>query len=197
MSERRQQLNEAVMKSAFIEGQNIYLKGLSLEDASESYTHWLNDEEVCRHNGHHYFPNTRAKTESYIAAVSGDSSSLVLAVIEKGEDRHIGNISLQSIDWLARSAEFAILFGEKQYWGRGLAKEAGDLILAHGFNQLNLHRVYCGTSEDNTGMQKLALAMGMQLEGRRREAMYKNGGYRDILEYGILRAEYAARNSMQ
>jgi RimJ/RimL family protein N-acetyltransferase len=39
-------------------------------------------------------------------------------------------------------------------------------------------------------MQKLALKLGMKPEGRRRQAMYKNGKYSDILEYGILKTEY-------
>ena len=69
------------------------------------------------------------------------------------------------------------------------------LILGHGFGALNLHRVYCGTSSENVPMQKLALAMGFSLEGRRREALYKNFGYLDVLEYGLLRREWQAAST--
>jgi RimJ/RimL family protein N-acetyltransferase len=35
-------------------------------------------------------------------------------------------------------------------------------------------------------MQKLALKLGMSEEGRRREALWKNGIFADIVEYGLL-----------
>jgi RimJ/RimL family protein N-acetyltransferase len=53
-----------------------------------------------------------------------------------------------------------------------------------------LHRIYCGTHAQNTGMQKLALKLGMRQEGCRREAILKAGRFADIIEYGILSREY-------
>lgn len=87
-----------------------------------------------------------------------------------------------------KSAEFAILLGDKEFWGKGLSKEAGKLLLQYGFDTLKLHRIYCGTSEANIPMQHLALSLGMELEGRRKEAMFKDGLFYDILEYGIVLA---------
>jgi RimJ/RimL family protein N-acetyltransferase len=65
--------------------------------------------------------------------------------------------------------------------------EAGTLLINHAFKSLNLHRIYCGTSSDNIAMQKLAIKLGMAQEGLRKEAIYKNGNYSDILEYGLLK----------
>ena len=45
--------------------------------------------------------------------------------------------------------------------------EAGKLLINHAFNELNLHKVYCGTSSNNLGMQKLAINLGMVKEGVR------------------------------
>ena len=41
-------------------------------------------------------------------------------------------------------------------------------------------------------MNKLALAMGMTLEGTRRRHLFLDGERVDVLEYGILREEFAA-----
>ena len=46
--------------------------------------------------------------------------------------------------------------------------EAGSLLIDHGFNKLNLHRIHCGTSSENYAMQKLALKLGMSKEGEKR-----------------------------
>ena len=96
-------------------------------------------------------------------------------------------MSLQRIDWINRNAEFAIILGEREFWRKGIGVEAGGLIIRHGFNELGLIRIYCGTSERNAGMKKLALKLGMKEEGRRKKAIYKEGNYLDILEYGILK----------
>ncbi|MCA9803799.1 MAG: GNAT family N-acetyltransferase [Cyanobacteria bacterium HKST-UBA02] len=177
-------------RKPFLLGQNIYLKALTVDEITDSYLSWLNDENVCRFNSHHVFPYTRAGAEAYVSGLENSRDSLVLAVYVRDKDIHIGNISLGSIDFLHRNAEFAILMGEQDYWGRGLAKEAALLIVRHGFETLNLHRVYCGTSAENVAMQKLAAYMGMLEEGRRRQAMFKCGRYVDVIEYGVLREEF-------
>lgn len=181
------------MKHPFLIGKLVYLRALELEDLTGNYFQWFNDPEVCRFNSHGRFPNNMEKMEAYLHRAYTDPSLVVFAIISQENDAHVGNISLQGINLIDRSAEYAIILGEKEYWGKGVAKEASDLILQYAFRVLNLCRVYCGTSEDNTGMQKLAAYMGMTEEGRRREAIYKNGVYHDIVEYGILYREYFAK----
>ncbi len=66
----------------------------------------------------------------------------------------------------------------------------GRLVVEYGFNRLNLNRIHCGTSVHNQGMRGLAAKLRMRQEGLRRQAMFKLGEYVDIVEYGVLRAEY-------
>jgi len=174
----------------FIEGKTVDLRPLSLEDVSDTYVGWLNDAEVCEFNSHHVYPNTHELAVEYVTRVRSQKDDLVLAVIAKDTKKHIGNISLQNINPVNRSAEFAILMGDKGSWGKGIGTEAAKLIVKHGFEQLNLHRIYCGTSEENIAMQKLAIALGFQQEGVRKDGMYKNGAFRDIIEYGLLRKDH-------
>ena len=178
------------MKHAFLSGATIYLRPLSEEDAAGPYVNWLNDAAVCRYNSHHVFPYNRKKALDFIENALLGKDAIVLAVCRNEDGMHIGNASLQKIDLVSRSADFAILLGDTNSWGRGIGKEAGTLLLRHGFLELNLHRISCGTSAENTGMQKLALSLGMKQEGTRRDALYKHGRYIDILEYGILAEEF-------
>ncbi len=176
--------------NAFIAGKRIILRTLRLKDAQGPYVSWLNDAAVCRYNRHHVYPYYKHQAEKYIQKAADSREELVLAIITKPGAKHIGNIALQKIDLLSRNAEFSIILGDKKYWGKGYAKEAMQLILKHGFFQMNLHRIYCATSIDNLGMQRLALSVGMKKEGRRRQAAFKSGRYIDILEYGLLRGEF-------
>lgn len=173
----------------FLEGKRLYLRGLEESDANGNYPLWLNSESVCKGNSHHVYPYSREDAVLYIRSVQGSRSNLVLAIVLKSQ-QHIGNIALQSINHVNRSAELSILVGEMDAWGQGYAKEAASLICYHGFASLNLHRISCGTFATNIGMQKVAESLGMSKEGVRRKMIYKNGDYHDVFEYGVLRDEF-------
>ena len=167
----------------------ISLRALTKSDINGNYSNWFNDPKIVEHNSHGRFPMTKEKLETYVASVESNPSIIALAVIMRKTETHVGNISLQKINWIDRNAEIAFILGEKNYQNKGIMLRAGKLLINHAFNQLNLHRVYCGTIDSNLGMKSLAIKLGMQGEGRRREAVYKNGSYVDILEYGLTKTQ--------
>jgi [ribosomal protein S5]-alanine N-acetyltransferase len=175
---------------SFLHGERITLRALVKEDLNDNYLQWLNDEEVCRGNTHAVFPNTEEKMYRFYEAQQNHMSQVVLAIIHKNTNKHIGNVSLQNINWISRNAEFAIIMGDKEFWGNGLGEEAALLIVQYGFDRLNLHRIYCGTFSNNESMKKLAQKLFMKQEGVRREAVYKNGSYLDVFEFGVLKSEF-------
>jgi len=174
----------------FLTGKRLYLRALAESDAGGPYAGWFNDAETCRGNSHHVFPYTREAALEYIRHAAQTRTSLILAIVLSEGDRHIGNIALQDIHPLHRTAELSLIIGERDQWGKGLAHEAAELIVAHGFAALNLQRIGCGTFASNQAMQKLAVRLGMKEEGRRRSAFFKCGVYEDVIEYGLLRREY-------
>ena len=183
-----------MVNKCFLEGKVTHLRPLLVSDITDDYIGWLNDDEVCKYNSHHAFPYNRYKAEEYVKSISLSKDTLVLAIIDKKKEKHIGNVSLQHIDSLNSSAEFAILLGNKKYWGKGISKEVALLIMKHGFLELNLHRIYCGMAAGNIPMHKLAIFLGMEEEGRRKEAQFKSGKYNDIIEYGILKKSFLNKN---
>lgn len=178
---------------AFLEGPNIYLRALEERDLTSDYFQWLQDEEVCRQNSHAVFPNTEKAMVEFLRRAQDTGAAIVLAIISKAEDRHVGNVSLQQIDWIGRNAEFAILIGALEAHGRGVGSEAAELVVRYGFERLNLHRIYCGTFAENLAMRRLAEKLGMKPEGVRRQAAFKSGRYVDVHEYGVLRDEFLGR----
>jgi len=176
--------------SIIYETKRLFLRGLCKQDINDGYFHWFNDQKVCEYNSHGLFPNTKGKMEKYLNALEDTNDKLVWAIVEKESNKHIGNISLLEINWINRNAEFAIIVGEKKYWGQGYAYEAAKVLLEHSFAKLNLKRIYCGTAATNEGMQKLAVKLSMKKEGTRRKHLYLNGRYIDLVEYGLLREEF-------
>lgn len=181
---------ESNTTSAFLESDRIALRPLMESDAEGNYPNWLNDQQVNYGNSHHRFPYDSVQAVEYIRSNRGKRDSIVLAIVDKATNLHIGNISLQSIDYISRSAEFAIILGEKSFWGKGIGREAASMLFHHGFTALNLRRISFGTISMNHSVKKMAEALGMQLEGVRRQAFFKDGAYYDLLEYGVLRNEF-------
>ena len=173
----------------FLKGERVYLRQLNDADANRA-VEWFNDAEVCVGNSHHVLPHTRQDAIEYIHC----TEDFALAIIATDyEGIHIGNVALQNIHPVYRSADFSIIIGERDYWGKGYGKEAATLMFDHGFKAMNLHRIACGTFSTNTAMRKLTRSLGMSVEGLRIDAAYKNGEYLDVSEYGILREDWLNR----
>lgn len=178
----------------FLESKRIGLRQLSEVDIEGGYRDWFNDPVVCKYNSHHKYPIGEDELREYVKALQGDRFLIVMAVVDKESKKHIGNISLQEIDLLNREAEIAFLFGEKEYWGKGYATEAAEMMINHAFNELGLNRIYFGTADSNIGMQRVGEKLKFCKVGVRREALFKNGMYHDIYDYDLLRKEWSAAN---
>jgi [ribosomal protein S5]-alanine N-acetyltransferase len=165
-----------------------HLRDLLISDTDGPYAGWFQDQEVCKFNSHGKFFPSRADLLAYVEGCRG-ADRVVMAIVH-AQDGHVGNVSLQAISGIDRTAEFAILLGDRRHWRHGLGELAGRALLAHGFYKLNLERIHCGTAATNTGMQQLALRLGMREEGRRRAAVFLEGQRVDVVEYGILRDEF-------
>ena len=76
-----------------------------------------------------------------------------------------------------------------EYWGRGYATEAARAMLAFGFEELGLHRVWAECVADNVGSRRVLEKLGMTLEGRLRENQSIDGRWHDTLIYAILEQE--------
>jgi RimJ/RimL family protein N-acetyltransferase len=103
----------------------------------------------------------------------------------------VGNCALQSINWVNRSVEIAIVIGDKNYWGKGIATKAIAHMVRHAFLRLGMHRVWSGTAVTNQAMQRTFTQLAFTKEARFREAMFLNGNYEDVLVFSILSREYA------
>ncbi len=167
-----------------------YVRALCEADLAGSYRNWFEDQEVCRYNSHAKFARTDAWFRRFVQSI--DASKMLVWAICHDVDGHIGNVSLQALSMINRTAEFAILLGDQRHWGRGVGLLAARQLLEHGFRKLNLNRIYCGTASTNEGMRHLALALGMQQEGIRRAHLFLEGEWVDVVEYGILRDEFRA-----
>ena len=79
------------------------------------------------------------------------------------------------------------------HWGHGYATEAARAVLAFGFQDLRLHRVWASCVAENTASARVLEKLGMRQEGRLRENRWMKGRWWDTLVYGILQREWKAQ----
>lgn len=151
----------------------------------DNYLSWFNDPEINKYNSHAVLPCTEIKE------IKSDEIVWKICFSDRtSRVAYIGNIGLHNIDLINRSAEIAILIGEKGYHGKGIGIEVIKMVMNHGFVKMGLNRLYLGTAASNDSMREIAKKLGMKLEGARRQAIWINGYYDDVAEYGILKHEY-------
>lgn len=186
---------------------NIRIRPFTVNDTTGPWKNWMNDPDVTRYNSHGLFP-AQKDIDKFIANIYSDTH--VIWAVEYDEEKetsclervlnelsmswpsanlHIGNVSLQSIDFINRSAELAIVIGNKKYWAMGISTIVCDMVIKHAFEKLNLNRVWTGTSAENIGMQQVCKKLGMQKEGVFRQGMFSNGYFVDVFTYGVLRKD--------
>src|SRR5262249_51328341 len=99
----------------------------------------------------------------------------------------VGMVSLTSIDYVPRNAEYNAMVGGPR--GRGIGTAATRAMVRHGFFDLNLHRIYVSILRDNVGSIKMCANAGFREEGTIREGAYKNGRYHDLVLMGVLKSD--------
>lgn len=184
-----------------IGGPKLILAPFNKTFITPKYQGWFDDPVATRYNSHGVFPHSKEGTEQFLQDIESEKILVWAIIIDapRGVDAsgtephtnkiHMGNISLQSINWVNRSAELTILIGEKEYWGKGIGKAVCGIVLDHAFNLMNLSRIWTGTAVTNFAMQKICVSLDMKQEGRFRQGVYLNGRYEDVYCYGILKDE--------
>src|SRR3989344_5118547 len=160
-------------------GARIYLRQMTEADATERYVSWLNDPEVNRYLA------TKSATvpelRAYIASKNSQPDTLLFGIFLKEKDIHIGTIKLEPIDAVNKKATVAIMLGDKQQWGQGLAREALSLLIDYCFKDLQLAEVNLGVVAQNEAAVQTYVKLGFKEVQREIGAVhYPNGVFDQV-----------------
>lgn len=117
-----------------------------------------------------------------------------LAVTRKETGQLIGNCGIRRPSPGAHSADIGFEL-DSQYWGQGYATEAARAVVAFGFTQLQMHRIWAWCIAENAGSARVLEKVGMRREGELREKEYFRGRWWDTLLYAILDHEWRAQQA--
>jgi ribosomal-protein-alanine N-acetyltransferase len=124
------------------------------------------------------------------------TSFRLFLMVEKSTGLTIGRAGFHN--WQARHnrAELGYAMCLDHYRQKGYMKEALKLIVAYGFEQMDLNRIESFIGPGNTPSIKLAEGLGFTKEGLLRGHYNKNGELQDSACYGLLRHEYEAKRAV-
>jgi [ribosomal protein S5]-alanine N-acetyltransferase len=110
-------------------------------------------------------------------------------------DTVVGTATLHRLDSANRRAELGYALG-RAHWGRGLAREALQCLLAHAFGELRLHRMEADTDPRNARSCALLERLGFAREGLLRERWIVDGEVSDSALYGLLARDWLGRPAL-
>jgi len=172
-------------------GKRVRLRKLERGDIPV-FVEWLNDNDI-RQFISLYLPISTLEEErwfDYNQNRSPDERPFAIEADTVEGWRLIGTCGLSDIEWRIRSAEYGIMIGDKNYWDQGYGTEITHLILRHGFETLNLNRIYLKVNSNNLRAKKAYEKAGFSHEGTMRQAEYMNGSYMDVELMSVLRDEW-------
>lgn len=111
-----------------------------------------------------------------------------------GEDRVIGTIVLEGLDWAARSGWLGIGVGYPDHLKRPYTTEATQLMLDFAFRRLELNRVNLNLLSRDEREIRSYEEMGFRYEGTQREVILSENEHLDIIDLGILRSDWELLN---
>lgn len=141
------------------------LGGFSLGYAKADMTNWVEYHRTC-------------------------TNEALWVIADGNDDRCLGHVGLYNIDHRVSAAEFAIMLGDKNSWGKGLGTTITREVVRYGFDWLKLNRIELSVLTTNPRAMHIYSSIGFNQEGVKRQAQYKNGQYLDVQLMAILRDEF-------
>ncbi len=179
---------------SYLSGHSIVLRGLQRDDLN-SYGRWLDDSRVTEFLEMGARPTRDKDVEAFWKLASETEDAIVFAIVDKKSGQVVGNCGLYHIQWVCRRAQFNILIGEPSAWSKGFGTEAAQLLLDYSFKKLNLNSVQLGVNAENKRATRSYEKAGFVHEGTRRQFIYRNGRYYDMVVMSVLRDDHLAARS--
>ena len=160
------------------------------EDDMQCYYEMINDFQIYSKVVGFSFPVSKLEQLEWYRNAIHDKNNKRFTIVLKETNLPIGMATVSSIDWQNRSATHGIKLHPSCPKGKGIGTDAVLTLMKYAFNELNLNRLDGSWMEDNVPSEKLYLKCGWQIEGIKKNAIYRNGKYHNLKITGITKEDY-------
>ena len=157
-------------------GKFVRLAAWDLEEMSKALARWHLNSEYHRLLDSSAYRMQSAKgiarqMEKETAELSPASHFFSIRTLT--DDRLIGDLGLDVVDWSGRDAFVGLGIGETDYWGKGYGTDVMNVLLRFAFTEINLRRVTLTVFEYNPRAIRSYEKAGFRHEGRMRKVLNK------------------------
>ena len=168
----------------------VFLRGLKKDDYETIYSYRETIEVNSLTSGNSYFTSIEY-VKKWVEDVIFSKTDIYLAICDTSTKEMLGFLSINDIDYRNRKAQWGgILIGDKNNWGKGIAKEASSQMLRFVFDELNINCFWAFWLVDNVSSIKLGEKLGFSKVGVLQQSIYKGGKYHDQLIMAIMKIDY-------
>jgi RimJ/RimL family protein N-acetyltransferase len=181
-------------------GKLVRLSAYDPDELSKALARWNRNSEYSRLLSSSLMPMPSPKSAaSWIEkeVLEFSPASYFFSIRTLAEDKLIGDLALDVVDWSGRDAFVGLGIGETEYWGKGYGTDVMNVLLRFAFMEVNLRRVTLTVFEYNSRAIRSYEKAGFRHEGRERKVLNRDGQRYDILFMGILREEWMEKNDLQ
>jgi len=152
----------------------------------ESLVSFANNYEIAKNmNDQFPHPYTVEDGKAFIAMASKTAPYNILAIEIDGAAA--GGIGIHPQAGIERkNAELGYWLAQP-YWGKGIITQAIIEMVAYGFKNFDIGRIYARPFASNIASQKALQKAGFVLEAKLEKTFFKNGAYIDELIYAVRR----------
>ena len=180
-----------------IRGQKVGLRAVEKEDLY-LLRDWRNNTEF-RRNFREVRELNLADQEKWFESMQATKHiNFMFIIVDLKTNEPIGAAGLLYINWINRSGDFSFYIGhEGKYIDQdGFAREAADLLMQYGFENLNLNKIWMELYEfDQKKISFFTDEFGFKQDGLLRQNCFEKGRYWDSLIISLLSNEFSEKSN--
>lgn len=175
------------------QGRRVRLRAVHPDDWVH-FHEWDQDTDAQARTDAVFPPRTEEATQRWAQAAAdhrpdGDDARWM---IETLDGVAVGTINTHSCDARHGTFSYGLALG-RQHWRKGYGSEAIALVLRFMFHERRYQKCNAVVFGNNEPSLALHHELGFVEEGRRRRSHYANGGYHDVVLFGLTREEFGDR----
>jgi len=179
-------------------GKLVRLSAYDPEEMSKAFTRWSLNSEYMRLLNSSARPLQSVKSNAKWMEKEAEEVSpenYYFSIRTLAEDKLIGELGLDVVNWSGRDAFVGLGIGETDYWSKGYGTDVMNVLLRFAFTEVNLRRVTLTVFEYNPRAIRSYEKAGFRHEGHMRNYLNRAGRRWNELYMGILREEWLELNS--
>ena len=174
-------------------GYRVQLRPIRTSDVDGIMT-WVNNPQITRNFAGMSRQITREEELVYLEGMIRSKTDRLYA-LETTDGEYLGNAGLHKIYWPARNGRVGLVVGNPKAQGKGIGQQAMRLILALGFLELGLHKVWLIHFSTNGRMKHIAEKTGFIQEGHLRDEYFHADAFHDMIRHAMLAPEFEERRA--